>query len=216
MARDEQPPIRRPISASCLARQIGSVLAVSALSLGCSGCGPRDPLDLKVDSTTAISLNIWKSNAIGSLSDQQLTDFNEAFQEIKFGIMAQGTAKGALEIEQAALEAVNGRTVRSILETGLDSELQRLQSEKAERLSSMRSNARMTTRPGDTDSQLYLTRLHDRQLALLDEEALQIARVKSRLVAAGLSDSLAPGSGKTIETASEPAADDAAPVLIHH
>jgi hypothetical protein len=171
-------------------------------------------MDLKVDSATDLSLNIWKSNASDRLSYEQWADFNEAFQQIKFQIMAQGTAKGSPAVEQAALDAMNGQTVRSVLEMGLDWELQCLEAEKAQRLNSIKSNARMTTRPGDTESQLYLSHLRDQQLDLVNGETLQIDHVKGRLRAAGLPETFSPGSGKSVDTASEPGVEDAKPVLI--
>jgi hypothetical protein len=106
-----------------------------------------------VDSVTAISFDIWKANAGGRLSYEQIADVNEAFQQIKFQVMAEGTARGSANVEVAALDAMNGRTVRSVLEAGLDWELQSLEAEKAERVKSMQINAGYRTRPGDITSQ---------------------------------------------------------------
>jgi len=140
-----------------------------------------------------LDLSMWKASASQRLSPEQLADFNEAYQEIKFEIMAEGTASGGPAEEAAALEKVNGKTVRSVLQLGLGRELRRLEYEQNQRLQSIKFNAGIATRPDDTRSQRYLEEIHEHQLQRLRDEALEIERVKARLAAAGpVSDAPAP------------------------
>ncbi len=139
-------------------------------------------------------LDMWKANALGRLSSEQLADFTEAYQQIKFQIMAAREANGSSAVESAALEKMNGLTVRGVLEMGFDSELERVQAEYALRKKAMSVNTLLRTRPGDTDSQSFLEHLHEQQLNELRDEAREIARIKKRLAACGLPTEL-PSSG---------------------
>jgi hypothetical protein len=153
---------------------------------GLSACGPSDPLDLRVESTTQLDLDIWRSNSLNRLSPEQLADFNEAYQQIKFQLMADGKARGAVAVESAALKLIDGLTVREVLETGFDSELARDEAEFTLRSKAIEGNRQLRTRPGDIESQRYLADLDERQRRELQEEERDIARIKTRLTASGL------------------------------
>ncbi len=98
-------------------------------------------------------------------------------------------------MEAAALEKMNGLTVRAVLEIGFDSELQRVEAEYALRKKAISVNALLRTRPGDAESQSFLEHLHEQQLNEVRDEAKEITRIKKRLVASGLPPG-APGGGK--------------------
>ena len=129
---------------------------------------------------------MWRSRAAGRLTPEQLGDFDHAVQAIKFHIMSTGQASGSEAIDQAMLVIVDGKTVREVFRTGLGWELKIAEDERATLEDSLRKNALMTTRPGDTASSNYLSDLRERQTARFDAATAEVARIRSRLVAAGL------------------------------
>ncbi len=161
-------------------------LLVALAGFAVAGCGPSDSLDLKVESTSQLELDIWRSGALRRLSPEQLADFNEAYQQIKFQVMAAGEANGSSAVESAALEKINGRTVRDVLKIGFDAELERVETEHALRTKAISVNTQLRTSPGDVESQSFLVHLHEQQLNELRKEELEIARIRKRLAASGL------------------------------
>jgi hypothetical protein len=165
-------------------RSASFLLALAGFAV--TACAPSDPLDVKVESTSQIDLDVWRSNSLSRLSPEQLADFNEAYQQIKFQLMAAGEANGSSAVESAALEKINGLTVRAVLEMGFASELERVKAEYALRTRAIEVNTQLRTRPGDAESLDFLAHLHERQLNELREEEREIVRIKKRLAAAGL------------------------------
>jgi len=161
-------------------------LIAALLCLGLSGCGPKDPLDAKIDAADSVSFNMWRSHAAGRLTSQQLGDLDHAIQGIRFRVMSVGQTTGSEEIEAATLKIVDGRSVREVLRTGLGWSLQLAEAERAVLEDSLRKNAQMTTRPGDTASANYLSDLHERQVARLEAATEEVARIRASLAAAGL------------------------------
>jgi hypothetical protein len=187
-------------------------MLVCALVL--SACTHRNPLDLTVNSSSEVSFDMWRADAADRLSPPQLKDFDEALQEIRFEKMAENDKLRREEIEEAVLQAVDGRSVRKVLEMGFAWELRILEDECNEHLEAMRINAQMKTRPGDTESQRYLSELHDRQVAKLQEESLEIARVRSRLVASALPGDTQPQTGSSVTTPLDARSVDERPVRL--
>ena len=160
-------------------------LAVLVAVLAVSACGPSDPLEGKVDAVDYVTLSMWRSGAAGRLSPQQLADLDEAVQEIRFHVMAEGKVSGSAAVEEEALHVMEGQTVRHVLRQGLGWELERASAEKAALEVSMAQNALMRTRPGDTASAAYLSDLSDRQAARLRAATDQVNHARERLAAAG-------------------------------
>ena len=180
-------------------------LAVLVAVLAVSACGPSDPLEGKVDAVDYVTLSMWRSGAAGRLSPQQLADLDEAVQEIRFHVMAEGKVSGSAAVEEEALHVMEGQTVRHVLRQGLGWELRRASAEKAALEVSMAQNALMRTRPGDTASATYLFDLSDRQAARLKAATDQVNHARERLTAAG-------GPLDSLEAApTEAAPTDAAP-----
>jgi hypothetical protein len=179
-------PHRGSASTSGWPGRRSALLVLALVGFAVAACGPSDPLDLKVESTSPLDLDIWRANAISRLSPQQLADFNEAYQQIKFQIMAGGAANGSSEVESAALEKINALSVRGVLKLGFDAELERVETEQALRTKAISVNTQLRTRPGDAESQSFLADLHEQQLNELREEEFEIARIRRRLSAAGL------------------------------
>jgi hypothetical protein len=140
-------------------------------------------MEHKVNSADQVSFSIWESKAESSLAPDQVADIKAALQEYKFHIMADGSAHGSEAIDAAALEMINGKTLREVILQGLNWELDRTEAERAKLEDSMKKNAQMTTRPGDTASANYLSDLHDRQVARLEAAAEEVKKTRERITA---------------------------------
>lgn len=169
-------------------RTAARLLCAALIGLSLGGCGPKDPLESKVEAGDYTDFTMWRSHAAGRLTPDQLGDFDHAVQAIKFRIMSTGQTTGSEAIDEAMRVLVDGKTVREVLRTGLGWELQLAEAERATLEDSLKKNALMTTRPGDTASANYLTDLHDRQVARFQAATGEVARIRSRLAASGLPD----------------------------
>ena len=160
------------------------VLAAALLVL--AGCGPSDPLDAKVSAEDGVGFSMWRSHAAGDLSPEQLGDFDQAVQAIRIRVMSVGQTSGGEWIEEGMRRIVDGKTVREVLRTGLGWKLELADAERMALEDSLRKNAQMTTRPGDTASANYLSDLRDRQTGRLKAATEEVARIRARLSASGL------------------------------
>ncbi len=184
------------------------------LSVALTGCGPRDPLDISVDAKNYVAFSLWESDASSRLTVQELKDFNEALQEIKFRIMADGTAAGRDGVEQAAWEMIDEKTVRDVIRMGLSRELERMQAERAALATAMDRNGRVITRPDDVASKSYLSFLHEREADHLNSVNAQISHARERLAAYGLSAEISTQPREGTNETSEAASEDEPPVLL--
>lgn len=171
--RGTRPPWLR--SAAQAAAGIGLCLA--------AGCGNSNPLEAKVISGDQVSFSIWESKAETSLTPDEVTDMKAALQEYKFHIMADGTAHGSEAIEAALMDSINGHTLREVILQGLGWELDRAEAERARLEDSLKKNALMTTKPGDTASANYLSDLHERQVGRLDAASEEVKKTRERIAA---------------------------------
>jgi hypothetical protein len=158
-------------------------IILAAACAATQGCGPSDPLDLTVKADTYVGFAMWETNARERLDPAQMADFEEAVQEIKYRTMANATKGSTETVEEAARDAVDGRSVRYVLELGLGWELSRLQGERAELDKATSGNAHAYTYPDDTASADYLNSLVKRQQARLREADDKIDAVRRKLVA---------------------------------
>jgi hypothetical protein len=172
-------PDRKPVAAC--ARIPLLALACAALA----GCGPSDPLERRVQARDDLALSMWRSQAERDLTPQQVLDFDRSVQEIKFHIMATGSASGSDAVAAAMRALIDGQTVRHVLRQGLGWELERAEAERSALEAGMKQNALMTTRPGDADSANYLIDLRQRQTARLRAATEEVAHARERLAAAG-------------------------------
>jgi hypothetical protein len=166
-------------------RALFTLLCV-ALACAAAGCGPSDPLENRVVAGSALSLAMWRSDAQRELSAQQLADFDRATQEIRFHVMADGTATGGAAVQDAMLQMIDRQTVRHVLQQGLGWELDRAEAERSTLEAGMKTNALMRTRPGDTDSSNYLSDLRERQVARLKAATDEVNRTRESLAATGM------------------------------
>jgi hypothetical protein len=160
-----------------------SLAGACACLLLLAGCGSGDPLDHKVDSGNQMDFSMWEAKVEGNLTPEQVTDLKAALQEYRFHIMADGTAHGSEAIEAALMDSINGKTLRAVILQGLGWELDRTEAERARLEDSLKKNAQMTTRPGDTASANYLSDLHERQVARLNTAAEEVKKTRDRIAA---------------------------------
>jgi hypothetical protein len=167
------------------ARAFIRILSTVLLCAAAAGCGPSNPLDETVSAKDELGFTMWRGDASHELTPDQAADFDRALQEIRFHIMAGGTVHGSTDIEDAALQMVNGQTVRHVLQQGLGWELERAEAERSTLEAGMRTNAQMRTRPDDTASQDYLTDLRSRQVARLKAATDEVNHARESLAATG-------------------------------
>jgi len=129
---------------------------------------------------------MWRSHAAADMSPEQVSDFDEAVQAIRIRVMSVGNTTGSEWIEAEMLKLVNGKTVRDVIGTGLSWKLELTVAEREVLEDSLRKNALMRTRPGDTESARYLADLHDRQAARLEAALREEAQIRSSLAACGI------------------------------
>jgi hypothetical protein len=175
----------------------GFLLAFLAAAL--AGCGPQDPLELKVRAGSEIDFDMWRTHALDRLSREQMADFNEALQQIKFQIMATHSARGA-GVGPLALETIDGETVREVLRRGLSWELRCLESERESHVRAMRANARYVPDADDVQAVGQKADLLIGEVDSVNEEGREISRVTERLDAAALPTGLPPMSDEDLET----------------
>jgi phage tail protein X len=169
-------------SAWALARLVSAALAFAAVP----GCKPSDPLDERVVAGNTLALAMWRNDAPRELTERQMADFDRAVQEIRFHVMAQGTASGSDAVQDATLQMIDRQTVRHVLQQGLGWELDRAEAERSTLEAGMKTNAQMRTRPGDTDSADYLTDLRRRQVVRLQAATDEVNRAREGLAATGM------------------------------
>jgi hypothetical protein len=171
-----------------------------AVGLALTGCGPKDPLEIRVRSATELDLDMWRTHAPGRLSQPQIADFNEALQQIKFQIMATGSANGASDVAALAMKTINGQTVRSVLQRGLSWELRSLETEREMRVRALQANAGHVPERGDERAERLRRDVLERQIGEINDQALEITRVARRLDAAGLPTDLPPLTALDLNT----------------
>jgi hypothetical protein len=161
-------------------------VALAMVLLMLVGCGPSDPLETQVRAEDYMDFSMWRSHASGRLSPEQLDDFDQAVQAIRIRVMSVGQTSGSEWIDLGMFKIVNGKTVREVLRTGLGWKLELAEAERVALEDSLRKNALMRTRPGDSDSAGYLRDLRNRQTGRLQAATLEVARIRARLAASGL------------------------------
>jgi hypothetical protein len=161
-------------------------LGCAALACAVAGCGPHDPLDERVVAGNVLALSMWRADAPRELSPRQLADFERAVQEIRFLVMASGTASGADAVEDATLLIIDRQTVRHVMQQGLGWELERAEAERSALEAGMTKNALMRTRPGDTASADYLSDLRQRQVTRLKAATEEVNHARESLASTGM------------------------------
>jgi hypothetical protein len=156
-----------------------------------AGCARVEPMERKVRGDSGPGLLAWRAKMADELTPSQWADFNEALQEIKYRIMADGEASGSGAIEEAMLTRIDGHTVREVIITGLSLEVYRVEAERAEAAEALAHNTKLRTRKGDEDSAQYLSSVVNAQQLRLQAAMDKLAPLEERLRALGASPELA-------------------------
>jgi hypothetical protein len=172
---------------------------LAAAALATAGCVRNEPLDMKVRAGSPTAYSTWLTQAHGSLSPGRMRDLDEAIEEIRLKVSAEGKASGTDAVEGATLAAIDGRTVRDVLQFGLGWELFRLDAERGQLDHSMRDSAWTRIQKGDTDAGGPLYDLRRSQEARLKAAMDQIADLREKLASLSL-----PASTPAAEAVEQP------------
>jgi len=150
------------------------LLPVLAVSAGCS----KGPLDSPVSARNYTQYAMWKSDIDPSLTDGQRRALADAESEIKLGIQINSGGGGPEGIDAAYFEAIDGRTLRDVLQQGLNPKIDRLELESSAYGKVLDLDATIETREGDLPSADYLkTEIASKRDALQrDRDAIHAAR----------------------------------------
>jgi hypothetical protein len=206
-------------------RRVHRCIACLSLILlaGTAGCSRRAaPLDRTVSAPTGWGYLEWRSDAFGDFPADLRQDFDAAMQELRFKAMRDGAA-GTDAIDASVAKEANGKTVREVLQLGLGAKLHRLEQQRALIDAMMDQNAQLITRPGDADSASFLETKRQDQVARRDAIATEIAALRARFNAWGLTPPPPPpplpaGAGDALHAAKQPALDvpDQMPQVLQH
>jgi len=162
--------------------RLGCRVLLAAACAAASGCGPADPLELKVKADSYVSFSMWESHVRDRLDPGQMADFEEALQELRYRSMANGSAS-ASDVDEAARGAIDGRSVRYVLELGLGWELGRLQDERSQLELAIHAYAVAPVAPGDAQAGEFVLVMRQKHEARLRTVNDKIASVRGKLVA---------------------------------
>lgn len=114
---------------------LSSSLLLAGLAL--SGCGSSSPLDEKVQAGDPQAYQSWQSQAADDLSAQQMALLQQAHQDIRLNLMESGSG----DPDQGFCSAVDGKTVRQVIELGLHDRIQRLQGDLTKTQGMLKDNS---------------------------------------------------------------------------
>jgi hypothetical protein len=144
-----------------------------------TSCQRGEPLDMKVDASSAAAYQNWRANDAQHLTPDQAKALDDAVQEFK--LEAQVTGATGEAIDSAALPKINGKTVRQAIEAGFGARLARLQQQRATIDNFLAQNAQLTTKPGDTASADYLRDRRDQQMRERESVDREITDTRDQL-----------------------------------
>ena len=153
-------------------------LILAAALAAAQSCGERELLTLKVSAASPAALVAWKARARDRMGPRLVGDFDDAVLEIRLRTLVAGRPD-----DDAARAAINGRSLRQVLQLGLGYKLRRLESEWSTLDRSLRTGSQRGSMPGDRGTALGGSDLHARQQARLVELKAGIGAIQSRLQA---------------------------------
>lgn len=165
--------------------QAAGWLGVIVLGLASCARPPADPLDQSVTFTTLSAQQQWRGRIGRDVKPEQAADIDVAIQELKFQAMAGGVS-GSEAIAAAVAEQTNGKTVRQLIELGLCAKLDRLEEQRNAATNFLAQNALLVTRDTDPASTEYLAKKRSNQLARRNALDTEIAAVRERMKADGI------------------------------
>lgn len=164
-----------------LIRLVKLLAAIGFSAVAIFGCARKNPLDDVIDAPSDFKMMMWRADVADHFNFQEWRDFDEALQEIKFDVMIAKEASGSDAVRQAALQRIDGKTVRDALTYGYDLKLKRLLAEREKIGGFFAINKKFRTREGDEESARYLENLREEQARRLQTLDQQIEDVRAVL-----------------------------------
>ena len=146
-----------------------------------TGCRPTNLLDEKVDGRTPFGFVMWRAQIAERQTPQERQELSEMIQEVNYWVTTNGLATGSVAVDEAVRAEIDGITVRELLLKGYEAKRLRLDLEKVRLEDDVATNARLQTRPGDTDSADYLARVRQEQTDRLDKTIRDLRVINKRL-----------------------------------
>ena len=146
-----------------------------------TGCRPTNLLDEKVDGRTPFGFVMWRAQIAERQTPQERQELSEMIQEVNYWVTTNGLATGSVAVDEAVRAEIDGITVRELLLKGYEAKRLRLDLEKVRLEDDVATNARLQTRPGDTDSADYLARVRQEQTDRLDKTIRELRFINKRL-----------------------------------
>lgn len=151
------------------------------LAFGWVGCGPRSPLDRKLETASGLQFTQWRARLARAWTPAEDRHFEQALQEVRVYITSRGIASGSDPVAAALREQLAGLTVREVLQLGGEIRLQRLEAEHAALAEVLQMNSLLQTREGDTASERHLVDVHRRQMSRLEKLETEIGATRAEL-----------------------------------
>ena len=153
-------------------------LLVLAAALAAQGCREREPLTLRVSASSQAEFLAWKAQARERMGPALVGDFDDAVLEIGRRLRTEGGPGG-----EAVRAAINGRSLREVLQLGLGYKLRRLELEASTLEMSLRGagDVQRGRMPGDRGPAQATADLRARQQERLRAAQAEIAAVRARL-----------------------------------
>ncbi len=150
-------------------------------------CTRVEPMDRTVDSSTYTSFTMWMNHAAEDLAPEQLADLRRALQQMRYAIMADGSASGSDAVETELMERVNGHTVRDVIGMGLMAELRRATAERDEVTKFLDRDNHAWVPDYDYKKRMELEHIIEVHEARLKAATDEVSDLRARMAADGLS-----------------------------
>lgn len=168
-------PVAPPVLKFCFA----------ALLAGLPACQRHDPATLRVVGNDAGGLARWRYSVREAFTREEWREFDDALQDIRLGITAEGSASGSAAVEMALLQRIGGKTRREVVRLSAEARFRRLARLRDELKEMIDGNALMVARPGDPDSARKLQQFSAAQQQCLRDLEGQLAAARDRAAALG-------------------------------
>jgi hypothetical protein len=146
-----------------------------------SACSQKEPLDAKIKAASTSEFENWRGDAGGMLTPTQWNDLELALRELKIKTMSEAGSSKADVLDEGMRAKINGKTVREAIVLGLQARRDRLEMERREVQARIEHDQAIKTRPGDTASEAYVSRVVKADTARLESLVSEIRDVDSKL-----------------------------------
>ncbi len=140
-------------------------------------------METRVRAVDTLNFEMWHGDVLERLDPEQKKDLEEALQEIKFHVMANG-ASGGSAVEQGLIARIDGMTVREVLVLGLGWKLERAEKEQADLKAAIPYNSQAVHRREGVERLDMASRV-ERQVERLEAADKEVSRIRSRIALDG-------------------------------